>query len=193
MLQSSLLDNKTDIDLYKDFLNGNKEAFNVIIKRYRKPLISFIMKYVKNIEVSEDLAQDAFLYMLINKKEYDFKYTLKTYLYTIAKSRAINHLKKQNRILNVSEEYIWDLETDNTTSNNVEDNLLTKEQNQLLYDSLKKLKQDYQIAIYLADFQEFQYKEISKILNKTMPQTKMLIHRARKSLNKLMRKEDYLC
>lgn len=193
MLKSSLLDNKTDIDLYKDFLNGNKEAFNVIIKRYRKPLISFIMKYVKNIEVSEDLAQDAFLYMLINKKEYDFKYTLKTYLYTIAKSRAINHLKKQNRILNVSEDYIWDLETDNTTSNNVEDNLLKKEQNQLLYDSLKKLKQDYQIAIYLADFQEFQYKEISKILNKTMPQTKMLIHRARKSLNKLIRKEDYLC
>lgn len=189
MLQNSVLDNKTDIELYKDFLNGNKESFNVIIQRYRKPLISFIMKYVKNIEVSEDLAQDTFLYMLVNKKEYDFKYTLKTYIYTIAKCRSINYLKKQNKKVIFDESYIVDLDIEDDMDNN----LIKKEKYQLLYDNLKKLKQEYQIAIYLADFQGFQYKEISKILNKTMPQTKMLIHRARKSLNRLLRKEDYLC
>ena len=75
MQYNSMLDSKTDIELYKDFCNGSKEAFNIIIQRYRKPLIAFIMRYVKNIEVSEDLAQDAFLYMLVNKKEYDFKET----------------------------------------------------------------------------------------------------------------------
>lgn len=192
MLQNSVLDNKTDIELYKDFLNGSKESFNVIIQRYRRPLISFIMKYVKNIEVSEDLAQDTFLYMLVNKKEYDFKYTLKTYLYTIAKCRAINYIKKQNKKIVLDESYIVNLDIENN-EDNMDNNLIKKEQYQLLYDTLKKLKQEYQIAIYLADFQGFQYKEISRILNKTMPQTKMLIHRARKSLNKLLRKGDYLC
>ena len=192
MLQNSILDSKTDTELYREFLNGNKEAFNVIIQRYRKPLIAFIMRYVKNIEVSEDLAQDSFLYMLINKKEYDFKYTLKTYLYTIAKCRAINYLKKENKKIVFDESYIVDLDIENN-DDNMDNNLIKKEQYQLLYDTLKKLKQEYQIAVYLADFQGFKYKEISKILNKTMPQTKMLIHRARKSLNKLLRKEDYLC
>lgn len=192
MLQNSILDNRTDIELYKDFLNGNKDSFNVIIQRYRKPLIAFIMKYVKNIEVSEDLAQDTFLYMLVNKKEYDFKYTLKTYLYTIAKCRSINYLKKQNKKIVFDESYIVDLDIEHT-EDDMDNTLIKKEEYQLLYDTLKKLKHEYQIAIYLADFQGFQYKEISKILNKTMPQTKMLIHRARKSLNKLLRKEDYLC
>lgn len=147
------------------------------------------MKFVKNIEVSEDLAQDTFVYMLVNKKEYDFKYTLKTYLYTIAKCRAINYLKKQSRIVKFDEEYIMDLES----NDNIENNLIKQEQNKLLYRALKKLKQEYQIAIYLCDFQKFKYNEICKILNKTMPQTKMLIYRARKSLNKLLKKEDYLC
>lgn len=192
MLENSILDSKTDIELYKDFLSGNKEAFNLIIKRYRKPLIAFIMKYVKNIEVSEDLAQDTFLYMLINKKEYDFKYTLKTYLYTIAKSRSINYLKKQNKKVMFDESYIVDLDIEHN-ENNIDDNLIKKEEYKSLYNNIKKLKNEYQIAIYLADFQEFKYKEISKILNKTMPQTKMLIYRARKSLKKLLRKENYLC
>ena len=44
--------------------------------------------YVKNIEIAEDIAQDSFMYMIINKVEYDFKYSFKTYLYTIAKSRC---------------------------------------------------------------------------------------------------------
>ena len=61
--------NKTDIELYNEFLNGDKEAFNQIILRYRKDVISFLWRYIKNVEIAEDLAQDTFLYMYINKKE----------------------------------------------------------------------------------------------------------------------------
>ena len=51
---------KTDIELYNGFLKGDKEAFNLIVKRYMKLLISFIMGYVKNQDVAEDLAKDTF-------------------------------------------------------------------------------------------------------------------------------------
>lgn len=99
MLLETNLDEKSDQELYLAFLKSDNEAFNTLVRKYRKSLISFIIKYVKNIETAEDLAQDTFVYMLINKKEYDFKYTFKTYLYTIAKSRAINYLKKEKRKL----------------------------------------------------------------------------------------------
>ena len=89
------IDKQTDEALYKDFLLGNKEAFNELIIRYRKLLTDFIMYYIKNNDIAEDIAQDSFLYMIINKKEYDFKYSFKTYLYTIAKSRTLNYLKKR--------------------------------------------------------------------------------------------------
>ena len=52
-----------DSDLYNEFLNGNNDAFNFIVKRYRKQVISFIYKYCRNYEIAEDLAQDTFIYM----------------------------------------------------------------------------------------------------------------------------------
>ena len=61
------------------------------------------MTYVKNIEIAEDIAQDSFMYMIINKVEYDFKYSFKTYLYTIAKSRALNYLKREKRTIYVED------------------------------------------------------------------------------------------
>lgn len=192
MIKDSVISEKTDIELYKEFLNGNKDSFNIIIQKYHKHLINFIIKYVKNYEVAEDLAQDTFVYILINKKEYDFKYSLKTYLFTIAKCRALNYLKKKNNKIILDESYIDTYEVEDFY-NDMDTNLIKKENYKLLYKNLKKLKQDYQIAIYLADFQGFRYDEISKVLNKTLPQTKMLIHRARKALNVLLRKENKLC
>lgn len=59
----------------------------------------FINQIVKNIDVSEDLAEDVFVYMLIHQKEYDFKFSFQTYLYTIGKSRAINYIKKEKRVI----------------------------------------------------------------------------------------------
>ena len=152
------IDRKTDAELYKEFLNGKEEAFNNIIRKYRKPLISFIMRFIKNIEVAEDIAQDTFVYVLINKTEYDFKYSLKTYLYTI------------------EEKYI-------------NEDLIKEEKKKEIYEAIGKLKKSYQIVIYLKDIEGLKYKEISRILNKTVPQLKMMTHRARKSLEKTMRKE----
>lgn len=192
MLQPTNSDAKSDQELYLLFLKNDNEAFNMLVKKYRKSLISFIIKYIKNIEIAEDLAQDAFVYMLINKKEYDFKYTFKTYLYTIAKSRAINYLKKEKKKIIFDESYMLnnDIESFEET---LDATLIRKEKYELLYKNLKTLKQDYKLAIYLADFQGFKYEEISRILNKTLPQTKMLIHRARKALKKLLKKEEKLC
>lgn len=192
MLQPTNLDAKSDQELYLLFLKNDNEAFNMLVKKYRKSLISFIIKYVKNIEIAEDLAQDAFVYMLINKKEYDFKYTFKTYLYTIAKSRAINYLKKEKKKIIFDESYMLnnDIESFEET---LDATLIRKEKYEILYKNLKNLKQDYRLAIYLADFQGFKYEEIGRILNKTLPQTKMLIHRARKALKKLLKKEENLC
>ena len=178
------INKKTDIELYNDFLEGNEEAFNNIIRKYRKSLISFIMRFVKNIEVAEDIAQDTFVYVLVNRTEYDFKYSLKTYLYTIAKCRAINYLKRERKIVVYDEAYMREKE-----EVYIDENLIEEENKKELYSAIKKLKKNYQIVIYLKDIEGFKYKEISRILNKTVPELKMTAHRARKSLEKIMRKE----
>ena len=88
---------EVDKKLYNKFINGDENAFNIIVEKYRKTLISFIYKIVKDIELAEDITQEVFIYIYKTKKEYDFKYTLKTYLFITAKSRAINYLNSQKK------------------------------------------------------------------------------------------------
>ena len=104
---------KTDKELYKEFLLGNNESFEEIVKRHKNSIIYFIERQTVivnvselikiSIDIAEDLAQDVFLYVLIHKKNYRFEYSLKTYLYTIAKSKALNYIKREKRIVAIDE------------------------------------------------------------------------------------------
>ena len=171
-----------DKRLYNEFILGNNDAFEQIMNKYRKDLIYFIQRIVKSFDVAEDIAQDVFVYVLINKKEYDFKYTLKTYLYTIGRSRAINYQKKEKRCVSLNLEKQGNYEIDEI--------MFLNERKRNLKESINKLLPQHQLVIYLADIEELPYKEICKIMNKSMVQIKMLIYRARKNLKIILGKES---
>lgn len=179
------MEDKTDKELYYEFLEGNNKSFDTIVLRHKNNLIYFLQKYVKSIEIAEDLAQDVFVYILIHKVKYDFNFTLKTYLYTIAKSKAINYLKREKRIVQIDENQINEI----NESEQLEEIVFRNEKIRNLRKSIKKLKSEYQDAIYLADIEGLSYKEIGRILNKNNTNVKVLIHRARKSLEKVIREE----
>lgn len=173
---------KTDKELYYEFLQGNQKSFEEIIIRHKDKLIYFIQRYVKSIDIAEDLAQDVFVYILIHKEKYDFNYSLKTYLFTIAKSKALNYLKREKRIVKINENDAYDMEQ-------LEEKVFKNEIKNNLKQAMQKLKPDYQNAVYLADIEELSYKEIGKIMHKTESGIKVLIHRARKSLEKILRED----
>ena len=181
------LENKTDKELYQEFLQGNKESFDKIVLMYKNQIIYFIQKYVRDINTAEDLAQDVFVYLLIKKENYKFEYSLKTYLYTIAKSKALNYIKREKRIVAIDEkeyENIKDVEE-------LEEKVFKNERAENLKNAIQKLKLEYQNAIYLADIEELSYKEIGHVLNKTTSNVKILIYRARRALEKIVLEEGY--
>lgn len=174
---------KTDKELYKEFLLGNNESFEEIVKRHKNSIIYFIQRYTKSIDIAEDLAQDVFLYVLIHKKNYRFE----TYLYTIAKSKALNYIKREKRIVAIDEkeyENIKDVEE-------LEEKVFKNERAENLKNAIQKLKLEYQNVIYLADIEELSYKEIGHVLNKTTSNVKILIYRARRALEKIILEEGY--
>lgn len=166
--------------LYKKFLKGDKEAFDVLMDRYIEKLIYFINSFVKNIDVAEDLSQDVFVYILINRKDYNFKYSLKTYLFTIGKCRAFNYLKKSSRTIGLIDENIL------TDELEIEEIIFRKEKNENVRIAIKQLPLEQSRAIYLADIEEISYKEICKILEMSMPKVKSLLHRGRRNLKKIL-------
>ncbi len=144
-----------DKKLYQEFLQGNKTSFEELVIKYKNQLIYFLQSYVKNIDTAEDLAQDVFVYILIHRTNYDFKYSMKTYLYTIGKSKALNYLKREKKITYTDELEIKEVEE-------LEENIIKTERARNLMQDIKKLKEDYQSAIYLADIEELSYKEIRR-------------------------------
>lgn len=176
-----ILKETDDKELYQNFLQGNQESFNILVKKYRKQLLSFIVKYIGDIEASEDIVQDVFIYVFVTKKEYTFKYTFKTYLYTIAKSRIINYKKQKKLLLPLDE----DINFDNIE---IDDILIKQEEKDQLLKIIDSLKEEYKKVIYLRELEGYSYKEICEDMNKSLAQVKMLLYRARKVLKRKMKK-----
>ena len=171
--------------LYRKFLDGNKEAFERLIIKHKNNLIYFIFKYVKDKEIAEDIFQETAIYLLERKEIYDFKFSFKTFLYMIAKSRALNYLRDDKSYLSIQnskENLIIEEEM-------LEDIIFSQEQKAKLRNVLSKMKQEYQMVIYLTMIEELSYEETAKIMDKNISQIKNLVHRARNKLKRLLIEE----
>ena len=175
---------KDDKELYEEFLRGNKDAFNQIIDKYKSNLVYFITRYVNNIEIAEDIFQDMALYILENKEKYDFEYSLKTYMYMIAKSRAVNYINKNDKIIEMPE--------DLSDENLLEEIICSNERKEKIQNVMNKLQKDYQLVIYLTQIEGLSYKETARIMDRTEGQIKTLAHNSKKKLKKLLQEENVI-
>lgn len=171
--------------LYEKFLDGNNDVFGILMNKHKNNLIYFIFKYVKNEDISEDIYQEVVLYILSKKEVYDFKYSFKTFIYTIAKSRALNYLKKEKKQIN----YENNFENVVVEENLLEDIVFSKERQEKIKKVISKMNEDYQMVIYLAIIEDLSYKEVAKIMDKSESKIKNLLHRARIKLRKLLIEE----
>lgn len=171
-----------DKQLYQKFLCGNKQAFEELVLKHKNNIIYFISRYTRSVEAAEDISQDVFVYVLLHKQKYNFRYSLKSYLYMIAKSKALNYIKKEKRIVKMGE-------IAETADKQLEEAIFQKDKISRIRNVMSKMKQEQQVAIYLADFEKLSYQEIGRILKRSQSNVKSLIYRSREKLKELLRKE----
>ena len=96
-----------DIDekLYKEYLNGNKDAFETLYLKYKEKIKYFVFNIVKDYEKAEDITQDVFI-SILNNKYNENEGSLKYYIYMVAKNKAITYLNTENRRNNITEKYL---------------------------------------------------------------------------------------
>lgn len=93
------MDNKeSEISLINQYLKGDEEALELLIKRYLKPVYGFVFRYVNNRVDAEDLAQETFFRLWRNLKKFQPEKSFKSWLFTIAKNAAIDFLKKKKTV-----------------------------------------------------------------------------------------------
>ncbi len=173
---------------YKEYVRGNDNAFESVVRIYYDGLVAFINRYTKSLTDAEDVANDCFLYIAIHKNRYDSRKTsLKTYLYTIGRSKALNFIKKRERKKTYNLDDYQDLPSQIESA---DDRVEKIERNQILYEAIALLPDEMQTVIYLFYFESMSYEEISKITSKKIKQIDNILYRAKKQLKGILKKED---
>ncbi|MBQ8627623.1 MAG: sigma-70 family RNA polymerase sigma factor [Agathobacter sp.] len=174
---------------YRRFLEGEKEAFDEIINVYSDGLTFFINRYVQNLAAAEDITIDVFTELIVHPRRYNFSVSLKTYLYMIGRSRALNYLKRQKRYTMVD---IAEVEEWLADEKELEAQILADERKSLVNEGLKKLPTDMRIVVHLIYFEELSYEDAAKIMGKNRKQIDNLLYRAKSMLRTILQKEELL-
>jgi RNA polymerase sigma-70 factor (ECF subfamily) len=182
----------TDEELIKEFQdNNNAQAFEILAKRYKDPLVNFIYRFLGDKEAAIDIAQDALLRFYLNKDAYKSFAKFSTWIYTIAGNLAKNELKRRRRrqLFSINSAKDDEQDFDIKDVQNLNPDILADAviKNKFIQKALMKLNPIYREAVILRDIQDLPYEEIAKILNLSIGTVKSRINRGRAILQKYLK------
>ena len=178
----------SDEKLILRFQEGDINAYNELVKRYKDRLLNFVFRYFNNLEQAEDVVQDTLIKLYTHANYYKNVAKFSTWIFTIAKNNALTELRKNKRKRTDS------LYTDDGKFLDIgskEESLESRVQNEIAIDQLNKfldeIPENFRMAVVLRDFQELSYEEISKILEIPIGTIKSRINRGRIQLAEKMK------
>jgi RNA polymerase sigma-70 factor (ECF subfamily) len=172
---------------YRRFLDGDESAFESIMQELFHGLVFFLHGYVHDPQVAEDLAIDTFSDLIVHKHRYNFKVKLKTYLYMVGRSRALDYLKRKKRLrFDELSEALPD------EAMILEDRMLADERKRAVHTAMAKLPEEMRVVIHLIYFEEMTYEEAAKVMKKNRKQIDNLLYRAKKELRTILGKDGEL-
>lgn len=167
-------------------LEGQVNAFSVLVERYQGLVYTVVYRMVKNKEQAEEVAQDSFIkaYKSLNNYRGDAKFS--TWLYTIAYRKSLDAIKASKRM--ITSELIEEVsEGEMELVGDALNYLQVKERKKIISDSIMKLPEDEAAIITLYYFEEKSVKEIVEIVNLTADNVKIKLYRSRKKLYSILK------
>ncbi|MFQ5678211.1 MAG: RNA polymerase sigma factor [Gemmatimonadota bacterium] len=170
---------------------GDERAAWEVVTRFQRPVFSLIYRMVRDRELAEDLAQEAFVRTLNNLNRYDPSYKFSSWLFKIAYNLTVDHIRKRE-IDTVSIHGAPDAvtaEAQAATSVALEspherpDELAeARELGGEIEAAISELRPEYRMAIVLRHVEGHAYEEIARIMGIPLGTVKTYIHRARLEL-----------
>ena len=191
-IKSLILDNirqVSDADLVTTAISGGEASFEELVRRYQRPIVSYVYRIVGDYESSLDVTQEVFIkvYNSLDRYSCDFKFS--TWLYRIAHNAAIDHLRRN--FINA-----YSLETENTDGTyqiQIESPEPTPEQHRQRSEwrveidlIVKKLPAAYRELITLRHARDLSYDEIADITGLPLGTVKNRLFRAREMMRGLL-------
>jgi len=173
---------------------GNMAGFDFLIQKYRKPMIHFMYRMVRNQAVAEELAQEVFLRVYRSRETYRAEARFSTWLYRIATNLGVNYARDNRHERNASTIYLDETDSETGTTPDVADatpgaesNLLRRERVNAIRDHVMALPERQRMAVLMHKYEDMDYRQIGEVLKLSESATKSLLFRAYQTLREKLK------
>jgi RNA polymerase sigma-70 factor, ECF subfamily len=178
---------RTDEELLREYLLGNRQSFALLVHRYEKELFRFLVRFLGDRQSAEDVFQETFMQVHQSAAQFDPQRRFRPWLFTIAANKARDLLRSQSRKHTSPLEASVD-RADEESSQYVDlmqgpealpsTHLEQEELQQLVQKTVKELPPALREVILLAYFHQFPYKQIGEMLGIPLGTVKSRLHAA---------------
>ena len=155
------------------------DVISQLFSAYHNHALLYVYSLCKDKSLAEDIVSSGF-FKALSISDCDIQ-NFKAWLLTVCRNEYYSHYRKRKKIAFVALD-------ENTTLNapDILDNIIKNEQYRALYRAISILPEEQREVITLFYFSDFSVKEIAFTTGKSESNTKVLLHRARKSLKKIL-------
>ncbi|NUQ29455.1 MAG: sigma-70 family RNA polymerase sigma factor [Acidobacteriaceae bacterium] len=168
---------------------GNFAAFDILLAKYRKPIVSFMYRMVHNQADAEELAQEVFLRVFRSRETYRAEARFSTWLYRIATNLGVNYARDTKHERSAPTVHLDEPDHETGTMPDVADDtptieadLLREERMQAIRQHVMALPERQKNAVLMHKYQGMDYKQIGEVLKLSESATKSLLFRAYQTL-----------
>lgn len=183
-----------DADLMLRLKAGELDCFEILMNKYKRPMVHFMFRMVRNQAIAEEMAQEVFLRVYRARESYRAEAKFSTWLYRIATNLAVNYARdtKNERLAAKLQLDAPDEETGSTpdvadTTPTVEADLLRAERMRAIKQHVLDLPERQRMAVLMHKYQEMDYKQIGAVLKLSESATKSLLFRAYQTLREKLK------
>jgi len=182
--------NLTDLEIIASVKRGNQSDYGIIIDRYKNKAFSLIKRILKNDMDAEEVLQDCFLKAYNSLSSFRQEAKFSTWFYRIVYNTTISKVSTKKRKI---ENEMSSLEDHFNIQSNY-DFRMTEESDLSVFVNVMvgKLPPNYSSVLNLFYLNEMSCEEISEVMNMSIPNVKVLLHRSRNALRDLIIKKDLI-
>ncbi len=173
-------------EIIKRILSGEKELYEILVRRNNQKLYRVIRSYLKDDTEIEDTMQNSYLKAYTNLHQFRLDASFSTWLTRIGINDALARVIQKGKLLSINEKsYIDDntiLQMPDKSELNPQDKMIKSEAKQLLENAIDQLDTKYRTVYVLKEVEEMTHGEIAVILDLTVANVKVRLHRAKEML-----------
>ena len=183
-------DMENDINIINLVKKGDSRAFDILVVKYQDRLIYSVYKFCKDLELSQDITQEAFVKAFRNIDKFRGESSFYTWIYRIAINTAKNYFSNKSRGAETYNEDILDtaLSDMSLNSHNPETLLAAEEMKDAVNQAFQNLPDEIRSTLSLREYDGLSYEEIAKVQNCPIGTVRSRIFKGRELINETFSK-----